>query len=180
MPVAAARAGDPAAWDRLLGRYQRPLFVFVHELVRREADSLDLVQETFVRAISHLSQLREDARFGSWLFGIAHQLCRRRLRRAWRETTLEERLDGAVDDSLPAPGELLMRDEDARAVFSLLAELPDAQRATLTLHVLEDFSLEEIAAVTGVPVGTVKSRLHHAKRALRERLNRNPQILEAR
>lgn len=180
LPVAAARAGDPGAWDRLLRRYQRPLFVFVHELVRHEADSLDLVQETFVRAVAHLPQLREDARFGSWLFGIAHQLCRRRLRRAGREAEFDEAFGSAVDDSPPAPGELLVRDEEAGAVFALLAELPEAQRATLTLHVLEDFSLEEIATVTGVPVGTVKSRLHHAKRALRERLNRRPEISGAR
>jgi RNA polymerase sigma-70 factor (ECF subfamily) len=170
LPVAAARTGDARAWDRLIRRYQRPLFSFVNALVRQEATSLDLVQETFVRAIRHLPALRDDGRFGSWLFGIAHQLCALRARRSWREEELGERLADAADESLPAPGEMLMRDEDAAAVFELLAELPAPQRAALTLHVLEDFSLEEIAAVTGAPVGTVKSRLHHAKRALRERL----------
>ncbi len=169
--VAAARAGDPAAWDRLMRRYQRPLFVFVHELIRREADSLDVVQETFLRAVKNLSGLREDARFGSWLFGIAHQLCHRRARRAWREDELvAERIENEVDEDAPAPGEQLLRDEEAAEVFALLAALPEPMRAALTLHVLEDFSLEEIAEVTGVPTGTVKSRLHHAKRALRERV----------
>ena len=169
--VAAARAGDPAAWDRLMRRYQRPLFVFVHELVRREADSLDVVQETFLRAVRNLSGLREDARFGSWLFGIAHQLCRRRARRAWREDELaDEQVAETIDEGAAAPGEQLLRDEEAAEVFALLAALPGPMRAALTLHVLEDFSLEEIAEVTGVPAGTVKSRLHHAKRALRERV----------
>ena len=174
LPVAAARAGDLRAWARLLRRYQRPLFTFVHELVRQEAGSLDVVQETFVRAMRHLPSLRDDARFGSWLFGIAHQLCVQRARRAGREEGLGDLLAEVPDDSLPRPGDLLVRDEDAAGVFALLAELPEAQRAALTLHVLEDFSLEEIAAVTAVPLGTVKSRLHHAKRALRERLSRMP------
>jgi RNA polymerase sigma-70 factor (ECF subfamily) len=169
--VAAARAGDAGAWDLLMRRYQRPLFVFVNELVRREADSLDLVQETFLRAVKNLPGLREDARFGSWLFGIAHQLCHRRARRAWREDGLADtRLADEIDETVFAPGEQLLRDEEAAEVFALLAALPEPMRAVLTLHVLEDFSLEEIAEVTGVPVGTVKSRLHHAKRALRERL----------
>lgn len=177
LPVAAARTGDVRAWTVLLGRYQRPLFTFVHELVRQEETALDVVQETFVRAVRHLSTLREDARFGSWLFGIAHQLCVQRSRWAWREEALGDRLVEEADDSLPAPGELLVREEEAAAVFVLLAELPEAQRAALTLHVLEDFSLQEIATITGTPVGTVKSRLHHAKRALRDRLNENPQLL---
>lgn len=170
LPVAAARRGDSVAWQRLFDRYQRPIFVFIHELVQDREASLDLVQDTFLRAIRHLPSLRDDHRFGSWLFGIAHQLCFARARRAWRETYLDDRLDATLDDSLPRPGDALMHAEQAAELFSLLAALPEGQRATLTLHVLEDFSLEDIAAITAVPLGTVKSRLHHAKRALRERL----------
>ncbi len=177
LPVAEARAGCTRAWTALLRRYQRPLFTFVHELVRREDAAFDVVQETFVRAVRHLPKLREDARFGSWLFGIAHQLCAQRSRRSWREEALGDHLDETADDTMPAPGELLVREEEAAAVFVLLAELPEAHRAVLTLHVLEDFSLEEIATITATPVGTVKSRLHYAKRALRERLNENPELL---
>src|SRR5208337_4620092 len=87
-PVAQARAGDPAAWDTLFRRYQLPLYVFVLELVREEQVALDLVQESFIAAVRHLGSLREDERFGSWLFGIAHQKCIQR----WRKRT-EIRLD---------------------------------------------------------------------------------------
>lgn len=170
LPVAAARQGDTAAWQRLFDRYQRPVFVFIHELVRDREASLDLVQDTFLRAVRHLPSLRDDHRFGSWLFGIAHQLCFARARRSWRESSLSDQLDTALDDSLPRPGDALAQAEQAAELFALLAELPEGQRAALTLHVLEDFSLEEIAAITAVPLGTVKSRLHHAKRTLRDRL----------
>src|SRR6267142_4776888 len=75
LPVPEARAGEPAAWDVLFHRYQLPLYVYVFELVRDEEASLDIVQETFINAVRHIGGLREDGKFGSWLFGIAHQKC---------------------------------------------------------------------------------------------------------
>jgi RNA polymerase sigma-70 factor (ECF subfamily) len=174
LPVAQARAGDHLAWDRLLRRYQLPLFTFVHELVRHEPTSLDLVQATFVRAVRHIGTLRDDARFGSWLFGIAHQLSVQHWRRSGREQPLGDLLDAAPDESAPDPRDLVLRAEQGAALLALVDELPPPQRAVLVLHVLEEFSLDEIAGITGAPLGTVKSRLHHAKRALRERLQLNP------
>jgi RNA polymerase sigma-70 factor (ECF subfamily) len=171
LAITAARRGDSRAWDTLLARYQLPLFTFVHELVRHEATSLDLVQAAFVRAVQNLATLRDDHRFAGWLFGIAHQLCAQHFRRAGREIALDdEHLALTPDDSAPDPRDLVLRAEQNAAVFALLAELPEPQRAVLVLHVLEDFPLHEIAAITGAPLGTVKSRLHHAKRALRHLL----------
>ncbi|MFA6289101.1 MAG: sigma-70 family RNA polymerase sigma factor [Opitutaceae bacterium] len=174
LPVAQARAGDSAAWDRLLRRYQLPLFAFVHELVRHEATSFDLVQATFVRAVRHIGTLRDDARFGSWLFGIAHQLCVQHWRRSGREQPLGDLLEAAADENVPDPRDLVLRAEQGAALLALVDELPPPQRAVLVLHVLDEFSLDEIAAITGAPLGTVKSRLHHAKRALRQRLQLHP------
>ena len=146
----------------------------MHELVRHEPTSLDLVQATFVRAVRHIGTLRDDARFGSWLFGIAHQLCVQHWRRAGREQPLGDLLDDTPDESAPDPRDLVVRAEQGEALLALVDELPPPQRAVLVLHVLEEFSLEEIAAITGAPLGTVKSRLHHAKRVLRQRLQLSP------
>jgi RNA polymerase sigma-70 factor (ECF subfamily) len=85
LPVVQARAGDGAAWDALFRRYQLPLYVYIFELVRDEQTSLDIVQETFINAVRHLGSLREDGKFGSWLFGIAHQKCIQRWRKQARE-----------------------------------------------------------------------------------------------
>ena len=85
LPVEAARAGDPAAWDALFRRYQLPLYVYVFELIRDEQASLDIVQESFINAARHVGRLREDAKFGSWLFGIAHQ----KVIQQWRRQRLE-------------------------------------------------------------------------------------------
>src|SRR5437899_12396449 len=94
LPVAEARAGDPAAWDILFRRYQLPLYVYVVELVHDEQTSLDIVQETFISAVRHLGTLREDRKFGSWLFGIAHQKCIQRWRKQNREHTFLENFGG--------------------------------------------------------------------------------------
>jgi RNA polymerase sigma-70 factor (ECF subfamily) len=169
-----ARAGDPVVWDRLFRRYQLPLFVWVREMVRNEADALDIVQETFMRAIRHVGELRDPARVGAWLFRIARQRCWDCLRRRGREqgrtaVPAEEELEETVPmaDSEPLPDQWLIRREDEARFFCALAALPEPQRAVVVLHFLEEFPLEEIAAILDVPVGTVKSRLYHARRRLR-------------
>ena len=172
LPVSQARVGEPAAWDTLFRRYQLPLYVYVFELVRDEQAALDLVQETFIAAARHLGGLREDAKFGSWLFGIAHQKCIQRWRRR-REVLLDEIPESpeAFDDG---PDDLLIRREQEAEFMNLLNQLPLAQRSVLLLHYVEDFSLEEISRITDTPPGTVKSRLHYARKSLRQLLEAKP------
>ncbi|MGA2220991.1 MAG: RNA polymerase sigma factor [Verrucomicrobiia bacterium] len=170
LPVQQARAGDAEAWNVLLKRYQLPLYVYVFELVHNEQASLDIVQETFVNAVRHLDSLLDDEKFGSWLFGIAHQKCIQQWRRQNRDAELQEELADAPADANNTPLELLIREEQEAEFMKLLDRLPTPQRSVLLLHFVEDFSLEEIAAITGAQLGTVKSRMHYAKRALRKLL----------
>ncbi len=167
LPVAQARAGDKAAWDTLFRRYQLPLYVYVFELVHDEQTSLDIVQESFINAARHIGSLREDAKFGSWLFGIAHQKCIQRWRKQARDEALQEELAAAPPDFEDDPAKFLIRAEQEAEFMKLLNQLPLAQRSVLLLHFVEEFSLEEIAGITGAQLGTVKSRLHYAKKALR-------------
>src|SRR6266478_9548902 len=107
LPVAQARAGDTAAWDTLFRRYQLPLYVYVLELVHEEQTSLDIVQETFINAARHLGSLRDDRKFGSWLFGIAHQKCIQRWRKRSHEETLREEFAATIPDFDEGPVEVL-------------------------------------------------------------------------
>ena len=168
LPVTAARKGDPAAWDALFRRYQLPLYVYVVELVHNEQTALDIVQESFINATKYLGSLRDDAKFGSWLFSIAHQKCRQHWRRPSREQVSPDAnaLEPGVDEVTGA--DLLIRREDEEEFMNVLNQLPEIHRSVLLLHFLEEFSLEDIARVTGVNVGTVKSRLHYAKKHLRK------------
>jgi len=168
LPVAEARAGEPAAWDALFRRYQLPLYVYVFELVHDEQAALDIVQETFIRGVRHIGSLRDDEKFGSWLFGIAHQMCIQRWRARNREEMALEELGAQPAHLESDPAELLIAREKEAEFMALLNQLPLPQRSVLLLHFVEDFSLEEIAGITGTALGTVKSRLHYAKKALRK------------
>src|SRR5207249_6789009 len=112
----------------------------------------------------HLAGLRNDDKFGSWLFGIAHQKCIQRWRKQNREETAFEELAAAPPEYEDDPAELLIRQEQEAQFMVLLNQLPLPQHSVLLLHFVEDFSLEEIAGITGTALGTVKSRLHYAKR----------------
>jgi RNA polymerase sigma-70 factor (ECF subfamily) len=168
LPVSLARAGDSAAWDTLFRRYQLPLYVYIFELVRDEQASLDIVQETFINAARYISNLRDDDKFGSWMFGIAHQKCIQRWRKRAREEMFREEFSQTPDELESGPDELLIRQEQEAEFVNLLNQLPAPQRSVLLLYFMEDFSLEEIAGISGVSVGTVKSRLHYAKKSLKQ------------
>jgi RNA polymerase sigma-70 factor, ECF subfamily len=173
LPVQQARAGESQAWDVLFKRYQLPLYVYVFELVHDEQTSLDVVQETFINAVRHIGTLRDDDKFGSWLFGIAHQKCVQQWRKRSREEAVLEEFAESPPEFEDDPSDLLIRQEQETEFMELLNRLPLAQRSVLLLYFVEVFSLEEIAAVTGANIGTVKSRMHYAKKALRKLIEKD-------
>ena len=168
LPVPQARAGEAGAWDALFRRFQLPLYAYVFELIRHEQAGLDIVQETFIAATKHLGSLREDGKFGSWLFGIAHQKVVQHWRK--RREVLFDEVPEPKDELEEGPDELLVRREQETGFMNLLNQLPPPQRAVLLLHFVEEFSLEEISHITGTPLGTVKSRLYYAKKSVRRLL----------
>jgi RNA polymerase sigma-70 factor (ECF subfamily) len=173
LPVREARAGEPRAWEALLGRYRLPLYAYVFELLHHEQTALDIVQETFINAARHIGSLRQDSKFGSWLFNIAHQKCAQH----WRKQRPEEiPLDGGEEDYAalePGPMELLIRKEQEEEFMRILKALAPPHRAVILLHFVEGFSLEEIAGITGAQIGTVKSRLHYGRKAFKQLFEEN-------
>lgn len=179
LPVAEARAGAPEAWAALLARYRLPVYAFVFELIHDEQASLDLVQESFINAARHIGSLKQDAKFGSWLFNIAHQ----KVVQHWRKRRVDEIAIDPQDEDLPdpepGPADLLIRQEQEAEFLRLLDELPAPHRAVLLLHFVEEFSLDEIARITDAQLGTVKSRLHYARKALKRLLEKQHENPEA-
>jgi RNA polymerase sigma-70 factor, ECF subfamily len=170
LPVREARTGDAAAWDALFKRYQLPLYTYVFELIHHEQASLDIVQESFISAARHIGSLREDGKFGSWLFGIAHQKCAQHWRRRRPDNLPLDEAEDFPDTAASGPVETLISQEQEAEFMKILDRLSPPHRAVLLLHFVEDFSIEEMAAITGARPGTVKSRLHYAKDALRKML----------
>ena len=167
LPVAAARRSDPDAWDAIFRRYQLPLFTYVRSLVPNEQTTLDIVQETFISASRNIGGLRDDAKLGSWLFGIAHQKSVQHWRKFRRMSEAVTALETEPEDSPPGPDDQLLAIENEALFLRALEQLEPEHRAAITLHFLEDFPISEIAEITNVPPGTVKSRIHYAKKALR-------------
>jgi RNA polymerase sigma-70 factor, ECF subfamily len=114
--------------------------------------------------------LRDDAKFGSWLFGIAHQKCVQRWRKHGGKEILFDEVPESPDEFENSPDDLLIRRESEAEFMNLLNQLSLPQRSVLLLLFVEDFSLEEIARITETQLGTVKSRLHYAKKSLRKLL----------
>jgi RNA polymerase sigma-70 factor (ECF subfamily) len=174
--------GDAEAFGGLVERYQDRIFnACVRILDDREA-AREAAQEAFLRAFERLRSFRRGARFSTWLFAIAINQCRSELRR--RKTKKHKRplsLDAARSDEDggrweppadgPDPSDRMLREERGRRVAREVAALPEQFREPVVLRDVEGLSYEEIADVMGVPVGTVRSRIHRGRLLLRDRLS---------
>jgi RNA polymerase sigma-70 factor, ECF subfamily len=166
--VVRCQVGDRAAFDELLAHFHPRVRAFLHKMVAgrgtvEQAD--DLAQEVWLDVFRGLPALGDASAFVPWLYRIARNRALRVLRRRPEPVASIEEVgpDAVVDDDVDAER---FSAEDARAVHAALDRLAPEHREVLLLRFLEDMSYEEIAAVAGCPVGTVRSRLHHAKRAL--------------
>lgn len=156
------RAGNATAFETLFRRWQAPLGRHLTRMLEDPAAADDLVMETFLRLHRHRARWREGTPLGPWLFTIARNLARNRLRarRLWGWLPLSS----ASERTMPPPAPV---DQVRTRVAAAFAALPAAQREACSLRLLGELSMEEIARVTSVPVGTVKSRLFHGLRRLR-------------
>lgn len=162
--------GDRAAFDALVRRYQDPVLRFVTwSIGDDEAD--DAAQDVFVEVHRSLATWRRRSTFRTWLYGVARNVCRSHVRR----DAARGRIHGGIDvDDLPGASNPALRvaQSDANALLlRAIAQLPRDQRVTLMLRAWEGLRYDEIAAATDVPVGTVRSRLHTARRTLAEAIS---------
>ncbi|MEU4829815.1 sigma-70 family RNA polymerase sigma factor [Streptosporangium sp. NPDC023615] len=159
--LAGVADGDAAALTALYERYARPLFSFLYRLAGDRGTAEEILQDTLLAVWRSAGTYRSRSSVSTWLFGVARRQAHNRLRGAPPPPAAEPP-DAA--DPLPGPEELAVGEERVRAA---LARLPLAQREVVVLAFLGDLGHREIAQVLEIPVGTVKSRLHHARATLR-------------
>jgi RNA polymerase sigma-70 factor (ECF subfamily) len=173
------RSGDQDAWRDLLRRWEIPLFYYQRRLLDQEADAWDVLQQTWLAAYRGIASLKDPQHLVVWLHRIARNLAishRRLNRHEFEPLPQESQSIGAADDDSPdAQTEAF---EDADQVHAAMDRLSLPHREVLTLFFLQDLSIEQIATVVDASVGTIKSRLHYAKRALRQAIEQPAQPRE--
>ncbi len=184
--IQAARRGDVHAFNDLVLSYQDMAFTVAYRILGHPDAAADAAQEAFIAAFQKLHQLRGQ-QFKSWLMRIVTNACYDELRRQRRRpaTSLDDLYETQIanDSSLhsheESPEQYAQRTELQAAIQECLNALPDDQRVVAVLSDVEEYAYHEIAAITGWPVGTVKSRLSRARSRLRDCLRATRELLPA-
>ena len=168
--IRAVREGDLQAFDRVVRQYGDRLYRFILKYIADRATAEDLTQETFISAYQSLDRFNFQAKFSTWLFGIALNKIRNYYNRA-----PEARYQFVSDEWLQnltfqgcTPQEALEQKNTLQKVQRMIDQLDDDMREILILAALEGFSYEEIARIVDIPVGTVKSKLFRARELIRK------------
>jgi RNA polymerase sigma-70 factor (ECF subfamily) len=174
--------GDRGALGELLGAYHKPVYHQCLRMLGNPEDAADVAQDALMKAVQHVDDFRGGSRFGTWLFRITMNLTISHLRKSKVRSAVS--LDGPVGSTSqaaplremiaarnePEPAHRVQQEEDVEQLTAAIGQLEPNLRAVLLLRDLQGMDYQEIAAVVGVPVGTVKSRLFRARLGLRQAL----------
>ena len=176
--VARSTGGDLDSFNQLVVRWERPIFALAYRVIGREEDARDVCQDTFLRAYRALGGFKGQAKFSSWLYRIALNLCRDWIRRE-RRTPVAQAPEGVdlielAGETSPSDSveELVARREIGRAVARAMADLPEEQRTAIILKEYHGLTFQEIADMLECPLSTVKTRLYQGLSVLRRQLAR--------
>src|ERR1700704_4363637 len=184
--VARSIRGDSESFNELILRWERPIYALAYRTIGREEDARDVCQETFLRAFRALPGFRGQAKFSSWLYRIALNLCRDWIRRQRRAPVMQapEGVDlvDLVSEQGPSESveELVARQELSAIVEQAMTLLPEEQRTAIILKEYHGMTFQEIADLQGCPLSTVKTRLYQGLSVLRRHLEKKgtvPQLV---
>ena len=179
--VARSIGGDSESFNELVLRWERPIYALAYRTIGREEDARDVCQETFLRAFRALPGFRGQAKFSSWLYRIALNLCRDWIRRERRAPIVQPPEDvdvmelAAASEPSESIEDLVARKDLSRAVERAMALLPDEQRTAIVLKEYHGLTFQEIAELLGCPLSTVKTRLYQGLTVLRRELAKGEQ-----
>lgn len=174
--VARSIRGDADSFNELIVRWERPIYALAYRTIGREEDARDVCQETFLRAFRALPRFRGEAKFSSWIYRIALNLCRDWSRRERRAPLVQvpDDTDAMEFAAAVEPSEsiedLVARRDLTRRVERLMGDLPEEQRTAIVLKEYHGLTFQEIADLVGCPLSTVKTRLYQGLTVLRREL----------
>jgi RNA polymerase sigma-70 factor (ECF subfamily) len=174
--VSAAASGAEASFEELVRRYQRPIVSYVYRMLGEYEASLDVTQEVFIKVYNSLDRYSCDYKFSTWVYRIAHNAAIDHLRRnpVNPQSIETETSDGAyqiqIESPHPTPEQERERSEWRTEIEAVVKKLPAAYKELILLRHSRDLSYDEIAEITGLPLGTVKNRLFRAREMMRSLL----------
>ena len=169
--VAQAKSGDAPAFEALVRRYRNEVYALSYHFVRQRDTAWDLSQEVFIKAYKSLGRFRGDAQFKSWLMRITANQAKDYLKKRRLATApFDEAVEAQTAGSLPHGRDALESRELGGAIERAVADLPHKHRVAFVLREYEGLSYQEMAEVMECSVGTVMSRLHHARKKLQHAL----------
>ncbi len=166
--VRACVSGDRGAFDMLVVRHQRQVYRLCYRFVGNHDDASELAQDAFVRAYRALPKFERTAKFTTWLYRIATNVC---LDRVGRTAPRHEALDPDMGSGDERADDRIAREQRAARVRAAIARLPEKQRMTLILRAYHDLPHEEVAKIVGGSVGSSKTNFFHALANLRKLLD---------
>ncbi|MCM1416568.1 MAG: RNA polymerase sigma factor [bacterium] len=164
------KEGDKAAFDLLYEKYRNMALHTAYLITGNYSLSEDIVQDTFVRVYLHCGELKNDGGFKAWMMQILVRTAYRSGKKAGKELPDEEIFQKADVDKRPSPLDLTIVREEAKRIAEAVRELPFKQKSVVVLYYYQECRISEIAKILGCREGTVKSRLHAAKKQLRRKL----------
>jgi RNA polymerase sigma factor (sigma-70 family) len=159
--------GDASAWRELVTLWQPRLWRHALGMLRRRAAAEDALQAIWLQVVRGFGGLREPERLAAWLHGVARQVIQERIRASY---TAAEQTESLAAEPLARETDAALHLELREEVLVALESLPPIEREAIVLHYLDELSVDAVAAVCGVPVGTIKSRLHRGRARLRAQL----------
>ncbi len=169
--ISRCQAGDKEAFEELVKQYAGRATGIAHALVGNHADALDASQEAFARAWRSIRRFKGNARFFTWYSTILRNTCISLLRRRKRRRMSQLPDEHPEDSPHVDPQALAVRNEQTQRVWAAVLSLPVKHREVIVLNHFQQMSYKQIAQTLAVPIGTVTSRLHKARAALREKLS---------
>jgi len=181
--VARAQGGDIDSFNQLIVRWERPIYALAYRVIGKEEDARDVCQDAFLRAYRALPGFKGQAKFSSWLYRIALNLCRDWIRHQRRAPVVQLPEDTEVTELAAARGpvesieDLVARRELSVIVEEAMSELSEEQRTAIILKEYHGMTFQEIADMQGCPLSTVKTRLYQGLSLLRRRLEQQGQMV---